>query len=712
MPKKSAAKPHIPARHMSVKDQLPEPHQTPELVFFTNYLRNMLIYVVLGIVSGALDWNPNVVSILNVFATTLLAYLWSFTTGELAVALGHTLSWLWKASFVNFTEAIFSFLFVLKNNGIRTGVVSSESGSSRLAIHVRVRDRGTFWHPGAWPITQEQLVNKIKGIHKGLMLVPKKRTNLVQQHVMIMIKLSIEQWQQFGAIYRTFLDRHHDIFFAPQHALCSSLRQKLAIKHVMHVGMWPDGVHSFLLMESFRETWTELLEGLARCRMASEDKDLRDSETWLGVAKMWYNNAADKLPHVERILYRFAMLTRPETIQQLLRTLACVSVALFQSAREIAMLLFNLLREVKENTSQRYPLIVSTYVKSHTGLGEFVVALLENAVGILFIVPSTLRHIEAYVPWARLMCLLNTLGNPGRAKRQAALFPPTERGTIRQVPKHFVMRGLIYSPSHYSVVQPGQSLVNVHGTSCEPAITRCQENESSVPIKNSTAHAEHGGSKQGGFTEPATISRRSCNRTLTLGKVLRAFSQLAPTYLILCQIPIVLAQQDHDISYIPTHLGWIATLFLASAAGIIAQKTKDKPSHTLGWSSWMFCVIAFVWDQLDSATRFIAVAIGLSPLLAVGMSQTWKRWRENDSYEQGKHTYSNTGSVNHILEAGDNPTQYVDGYDGYFWTDKSCPGAELIGDPKNSVEESSPPDYYEDRDSSPEPWNGTEGFQL
>lgn len=123
MPKKSAAKPHISARHMSVKDQLPEPHQTPELVFFTNYLRNMLIYVVLGIISGALDWNPNVVSILNVFATTLLAYLWSFTTGELAVALGHTLSWLWKASFVNFTEAIVSCctsqsMFDVANHGV------------------------------------------------------------------------------------------------------------------------------------------------------------------------------------------------------------------------------------------------------------------------------------------------------------------------------------------------------------------------------------------------------------------------------------------------------------------------------------------------------------------------------------------------------------------------------------------------------------------
>ena len=108
MPNKSTAKPDVSARNLSVKDQLPEAHQMPELVFFTNYVRNMLIYVLLGIISGALDWNQNVVSILNFFATMLLAYFWSFATGELAVALGHTSGWLWKAKFVSLTEAIVS----------------------------------------------------------------------------------------------------------------------------------------------------------------------------------------------------------------------------------------------------------------------------------------------------------------------------------------------------------------------------------------------------------------------------------------------------------------------------------------------------------------------------------------------------------------------------------------------------------------------------
>jgi hypothetical protein len=60
-----------------------------------------------------------------------------------------------------------------------------------------------------------------------------------------------------------------------------------------------------LLMESvpsFEETWIECLGDLARYRMAIEEADLRDREVWSGVARMWYNKAADKSPNVGRIV--------------------------------------------------------------------------------------------------------------------------------------------------------------------------------------------------------------------------------------------------------------------------------------------------------------------------------------------------------------------------------------------------------------------------
>src|SRR5437764_12502320 len=53
-----------------------------------------------------------------------------------------------------------------------------------------------------------------------------------------------------------------------------------------------------LLLESltsFEETWIECLGDLACYRMAIEEADLRDREIWSGVARMWYNKAADSI---------------------------------------------------------------------------------------------------------------------------------------------------------------------------------------------------------------------------------------------------------------------------------------------------------------------------------------------------------------------------------------------------------------------------------
>ena len=59
-----------------------------------------------------------------------------------------------------------------------------------------------------------------------------------------------------------------------------------------------------LLMESvpsFEGTWIECLGDLARYRMAIEEADLRDREIRSGVARMWYNKAADGSPDVDRL---------------------------------------------------------------------------------------------------------------------------------------------------------------------------------------------------------------------------------------------------------------------------------------------------------------------------------------------------------------------------------------------------------------------------
>ena len=77
-------------------------------VLISNYVNVLLVFVPLGIISGALHWNPTVVFILNFFAIMPLASLLSFATEELSVPLGQTLGGLMNATFGNAVELIVS----------------------------------------------------------------------------------------------------------------------------------------------------------------------------------------------------------------------------------------------------------------------------------------------------------------------------------------------------------------------------------------------------------------------------------------------------------------------------------------------------------------------------------------------------------------------------------------------------------------------------
>lgn len=83
---------------------------TTWLVLTSNYVNFLLVFVPLGIISGALHWNPTVVFILNFFAIMPLASLLSFATEELSVPLGQTLGGLMNATFGNAVELIVSQL--------------------------------------------------------------------------------------------------------------------------------------------------------------------------------------------------------------------------------------------------------------------------------------------------------------------------------------------------------------------------------------------------------------------------------------------------------------------------------------------------------------------------------------------------------------------------------------------------------------------------
>ena len=173
--------------------------------------------------------------------------------------------------------------------------------------------------------------------------------------------------------------------------------------------MWRHGIHSFLellrhrlpyslehmlsfvylayqmmglLMESvpaFHETWIECLGDLARYRMAIEEADMRDRETWSNVARTWYNKASDRSPDTGRIQHHLAVLARPNIVCQLFYySKALISVNPFPNARDSIMLLYNPLLEVSSTTNQptKQESTISKYPKFDSSL--------VTAAGILF----------------------------------------------------------------------------------------------------------------------------------------------------------------------------------------------------------------------------------------------------------------------------------------------------------------------------------------
>jgi Ca2+:H+ antiporter len=77
-----------------------------KITLLSNYVNILLVFVPLGIVAGAMGWNPTAVFILNFFAIIPLAAVLSFATEEISMKLGETMGGLLNATFGNAVELI------------------------------------------------------------------------------------------------------------------------------------------------------------------------------------------------------------------------------------------------------------------------------------------------------------------------------------------------------------------------------------------------------------------------------------------------------------------------------------------------------------------------------------------------------------------------------------------------------------------------------
>jgi hypothetical protein len=268
---------------------------------------------------------------------------------------------------------------------------------------------GLLLQPDSRPISQEQLASEVKSIYAGLTMVETKCIHVDRAQASAAqdsdgdpnSKLGSDHWQALIALHRTLLHEHHDFFLASQHPSASPALRRLASKYSMPARMWKHGIHSFLellrrrlpdsidymlafiylayqmmallyeTVPAFEDTWIECLGDLGRYRMAIEDEDIRDRETWAGVARSWYSKAADKNPSVGRLYHHLAILARPNALQQLYyyaRSLTCIKP--FASAREsILTLLDPILGRPTASYSHALP-IDTGFIQAHGILFE------------------------------------------------------------------------------------------------------------------------------------------------------------------------------------------------------------------------------------------------------------------------------------------------------------------------------------------------------
>ena len=104
----ASGKPYHESENPIVKYPFKILHTTWVILKKNLYVNSLLVFVPLGIIAGAMEWDQTVVFILNFFAIVPLASLLAFATEEVAVPLGQTIGGLLNATFGNAVELIVS----------------------------------------------------------------------------------------------------------------------------------------------------------------------------------------------------------------------------------------------------------------------------------------------------------------------------------------------------------------------------------------------------------------------------------------------------------------------------------------------------------------------------------------------------------------------------------------------------------------------------
>ncbi|KAK6820085.1 Sodium/calcium exchanger protein [Aspergillus parasiticus SU-1] len=107
-----------------------------QVTLFSSYANVMLVFVFLGILSGARGWDPSAVFMLNFLAIFPLASLLSFATEELSKSVGQTVGGLINATFGNAVEMIVGITAVTQGeiNIVQSSMVGSILSGTLLVL--------------------------------------------------------------------------------------------------------------------------------------------------------------------------------------------------------------------------------------------------------------------------------------------------------------------------------------------------------------------------------------------------------------------------------------------------------------------------------------------------------------------------------------------------------------------------------------------------
>jgi hypothetical protein len=203
------------------------------------------------------------------------------------------------------------------------------------------------------PISQEQLVAEFKGIYESLKKAEAKC--IVADNCLAALNLAEQEWttewtahawRPLFVKHRFLLQEFHNLFLVSQHPSASPALRRIVSDYSVPERVWRHGVHSFLdllrrylpaslefmlsfiylaypvmtlLFEecpAFEDVWIERLGDISRYRMAIEETDRTDRETWAGVTRDCYSKASNKSPTTGRFYHHLAILT-PNALQQL-----------------------------------------------------------------------------------------------------------------------------------------------------------------------------------------------------------------------------------------------------------------------------------------------------------------------------------------------------------------------------------------------------------